>query len=82
MNRELENLKAAVVDLVSGIQRIHQRRRDLDDEAASLYRAARANGLQVKFAKEVILQNGCHCAVLLTRPDGLDAPVMRRGTRQ
>jgi uncharacterized protein (UPF0335 family) len=54
VNRELNHLKAAVGDLVSGIQRIHQRRRELDDEAAALYRAGRHNGLQIKIVKEVI----------------------------
>ena len=52
-NKEIARLKAAVGDLVAGVQKIHQHRRELDDEAAALYRAGRHNGLQIKIVKEI-----------------------------
>jgi hypothetical protein len=54
MNKQLAQLRAALVDLVSDVQQIHRRRRDLDFEVAALYKKARHAGLQVKFAKEII----------------------------
>jgi hypothetical protein len=53
-NKEIARLKAAVADLVGGIQQLHRQRADLDHQAAALYRAGRHSGLQVKFAKEII----------------------------
>jgi hypothetical protein len=53
-NKEIAHLKAALGGLVIGIQAVHQRRRDLDDEAAALYRSGRHAGLQIKLVKEIV----------------------------
>jgi uncharacterized protein (UPF0335 family) len=54
MNRELENLKVALVDLVADIQRLRRQHLQIDQLVSQAYKKARATGLQVKPAKALI----------------------------
>jgi uncharacterized protein (UPF0335 family) len=54
MNRQLENLKAAVIDCALEIRRIRAEAVALNQVAAQTYKKAKYCGVQVKAAREVI----------------------------
>jgi hypothetical protein len=54
MNRELENLKVALVDLVADVQRLRRKHIEIDQLISQAYKKARASGLVKPAARELI----------------------------